>query len=127
MIVFIIVAVISDSYIIQKIISRKETIGKQVIKMEKCSGHLRWKSILVSTIIIATFIIFTVIPNFTHTMNKKISTLPTDMVDRSGILFPVGFIVDPVVNIFIGSVFCQKTTGKKKSQNRGISCAFSKV
>ena len=98
-----------------------------MIKMEKCPGHLRWKSIVVSTIIIATFTIFTVIPNFTHTMNKKISTLPTDIVDRSGILFPVGFIVDPVVNIFIGSVFCQKTTGKKKFQNRGVSCAFSKV
>ena len=56
MIVFIIFAVISYSYIIEIIIISKETIGKQVSKKEKCSGHLQRKSIIISTIIIETFI-----------------------------------------------------------------------
>ena len=66
MIIFIIFAVISYSYIIEIIIRSKETIGKQVSKKEKCSGHLQKKSIIISTIIIETFIVFTIIPNFPH-------------------------------------------------------------
>ena len=107
MVVFIICAVITYSYIVKKIIAnrkREDRLMKQITKNhKKLSPQIQQKSksaIFVPTIVIVTFILFMVIPNFIYTIDKNISKLPIHMVDINWFLFPLGFIVDAVVYIF---------------------------
>ena len=87
MVVFIICAVITYSYIVKKIIAnrkREDRLMKQITKNhKKLSPPIQQKSklaIFVPTIIIVTFILFMVIPNFIHTIDENISKLPIHMV-----------------------------------------------
>ena len=107
MVVFIICAVITYSYIVKKIIAnrkREDRLMKQMTKNhKKLSPQIQQKpksAIFVPTIVIVTFILFMVIPNFIYTIDKNISKLPVHMVDINCVLFPLGFIVDAVVYIF---------------------------
>ena len=107
MVVFIICAVITYSYIVKKIIAnrkREDRLMKQMTKNhKKLSPQIQQKpksAIFVPTIVIVTFILFMVIPNFIYTIDKNTSKLPVHMVDINWVLFPLGFIVDAVVYIF---------------------------
>ena len=111
MVVFVVCAVITYSYIVIKIIAnqkREDKLRKQVTRNDKkLSPEIQRKSkftIFVPTIIILTFILFMVIPNFIHMTNKIIARLPTYLVDINWILFPLGFISDAAVYIFSANV-----------------------
>ena len=119
MIIFIICAVITYSYIVIKIIRREDIIVNQVTrKAEKSYSRIQLKSILVPTIIILTFIFFMVLPNFIHMVNyTNISKLAKIIVDVNWILFPLGFISDAVVYIFSVSALRKTYIRKRKVAN----------
>ena len=119
MMIFIIWAVITYSYIVIKIIRRDDIIVNQVTrKVEKSYPRIQPKSILVPTIIILTFIFFMVVPNFIHMVNyAKISKLAKIIVDVNWILFPLGFISDAVVYIFSASALRNRYIRKRKVAN----------
>ena len=119
MMIFIIWAVITYSYIVIKIIRRDDIIVNQVTrKVEKSYPRIQPKSILVPTIIILTFIFFMVVPNFIHMVNyAKISKLAKIIVDVNWILFPLGFISDAVVYIFSVSALRNRYIRKRKVAN----------
>ena len=103
MVVFIICAVITYSYIAMKIVKRGDTITKEVRgeKNEKRIPRLQRKTILIPTLIILTFIVFMVVPNFMLMVHYVgISKLSTTIIDTNWILFPLGFIADAVIYIF---------------------------
>ena len=87
-------------------------------------------TILVPTIIILTFILFIVIPNFMHMIHKNTSKLPNYIIDINWILVPLGFIADAVVYIFsvnaIRSLF-NKYIRKKSITISSTSYIVSKV
>ena len=86
-----------------KIVKRGDTITKEVRgeKNEKRIPRLQRKTILIPTLIILTFIVFMVVPNFMLMVHYVgISKLSTTIIDTNWILFPLGFIADAVIYIF---------------------------
>ena len=137
MVAFIICAVVTYSYIVIKIIAnqkREDKLRKQVARNDKnYTPEIRQKSkftIFVPTLIILTFILFMVIPNFIHMTNKFIPTLPTYLVDINWILFPLGFISDAVVYIFsvnaLRNIF-NKYIRKRNARTRSTSYTLTTV
>ena len=137
MIVFMICAVITYSYIVKKIIKnqkKEDALRKQVCrKNTKHFPQVQRKSrftILVPTIIILTFILFMVIPNFMHMIHKNTSKLPNYIIDINWILVPLGFIADAVVYIIsvntIRNLF-NKYIRKKSITISSTSYTLSKV
>ena len=137
MVVFIICAAITYSYIVIKIIAnqqREDRLRKQVTRNNKnFSPEVQRKSkftIFVPTIIILTFILFMVIPNFIHMTNKIILALPTYLVDINWILFPLGFISDAVVYIFSVNALrniCNKYLRKGNATTHSTSYTLTTV
>ena len=119
MIIFMICAIFTYSYIVIKTIRSKRTITGQV--SEKYEKRFLWfqrKSIIVPTVIILTFIFFMVVPNFIHMINcTKILKLARIIVDVNWILFPLGFIADATIYIFSITVLRNIYSRTRKTAN----------
>ena len=119
MMIFIICAVVTYSYIVMKIIRREDTVVNQVTgNVDKGYHRIQRKTILVPSIIILTFIFFMVVPDFIHMVNyANISKLAKIIVDVNWILFPLGFISDAVVYIFSAGALRNMYIRKRKVAN----------
>lgn len=126
MIIFMICAIFTYSYIVIKVIRSKRTITRQVSgKYEKRFPWFQPKSIIVPTAIIVTFIFFMVVPNFVHMIDKtKILKLAKIVIDVTWILFPIGFIADAIIYVFSITTLRNICSRKRKvtNSNYGQTC-----
>ena len=81
-------------------------------KTDKKKDHFK---ILIPTLIVATYIIFNIIPNIINTNYRyEIETFKKTVIQVAFLFYRIGWLVDPLIYIFLSS--CSRNT--KKSKNK---------
>ena len=94
-------------------------------KTSQISGEKNRFKILIPTLIIATFILFNIIPNIINASYRhEIQSFDKTIIQVALIIYRIGWLVDPLIYIFCSS--CSDNFKKFKKKKRRISLLHNK-
>ena len=94
-------------------------------KTSQISGKKNRFKILIPTLIIATFILFNIIPNIINASYRhEIQSFDKTIIQVALIIYRIGWLVDPLIYIFCSS--CSDNFKKFKKKKRRISLLHNK-